>query len=202
MSLLYRYLFTAMWAAWALFWLISAAGTKQTERREPWRSRLLHILPLTVAGWLLWADRVPGYFLNERIFAWSPWTFATGVLITATGLAIAVWARVYLGRNWSGTVTIKHDHELIDTGPYAIVRHPIYTGLLLALIGSALARGQWRGLFGVLIAWVALWRKLQVEERWMEERFGTRYKSYRQRAPALVPWLKSTGRKLKDRSAS
>ncbi len=202
MSLVYRYLFTAMWSIWALYWLVSAAGTKQTERREPWRSRLWHLLPLIVAGWLIWADRVPVALLNERILPWSSWTFAAGALITATGLAIAVWARVYLGRNWSGTVTIKHDHELIDSGPYAIVRHPIYTGLLVALIGSALARGEWRGPLGVLIAWAALWRKLQVEERWMEERFGTKYKSYRGRVPALVPRLGSSGARSRDHSGA
>lgn len=193
MSLLYRYLFIALWLAWAVYWWAAAMGTKQTERREPWRSGLLHVIPLALAGWLLWADRVPGSFLNEPIFPWTPWVFGAGALITASGLLFAVWARVYLGRNWSGTVTIKEDHELIDRGPYALVRHPIYTGLLVALMGSALARGEWRGLFAVLIAWAALWRKLQVEERWMQARFGARYENYSQRVPALVPQMKSGG---------
>jgi protein-S-isoprenylcysteine O-methyltransferase Ste14 len=189
MSLLYRYLFVALWLAWAVYWWVAATGAKQTERRESWRSRLLHVIPLALAGWLLWAERVPGSFLNEPVFPWTPWVFGAGALITAAGLIVAVWARVYLGRNWSGTVTIKEDHELIDRGPYALVRHPIYTGLLVALMGSALARGEWRGLFAVLIAWAALWRKLQVEERWMRARFGARYENYCQRVPALVPQM-------------
>ncbi len=191
MALVYQYLFIVMWLAWAAYWWIAAAGTKQTERREPWRSRLLHILPLMGAGWLLWADRVPGAFLNKQIFPWTPWAFGAGALLTAAGLIFAVWARVHLGRNWSGTVTIKQDHELIDSGPYGSVRHPIYTGLLVALMGSALARGEWRGLLAVLMAWGALWQKLQVEERWMAERFSPQYECYSRRVPALVPRFKS-----------
>jgi protein-S-isoprenylcysteine O-methyltransferase Ste14 len=105
-------------------------------------------------------------------------------------MLFTVWARVYLGGNWSGIVTIKHDHELIASGPYAIVRHPIYTGLLVAFIGSAVARGEWRGVLAVLIAWMALWRKLRLEERWMAERFGQQYEAYCRRVPALVPFWK------------
>jgi protein-S-isoprenylcysteine O-methyltransferase Ste14 len=181
-----------MWLAWAAYWWVAAFGAKRVERREPWRSRLVHILPLVAAGWLLWADRLPGSFLNERIFPWAPWIFCTAVLITAIGLSFAVWARIHLGRNWSGTVTIKQEHELIGSGPYAIVRHPIYTGLLIAFIGSALGRGEWRGLLAVLIAWVALWRKLQLEERWMAERFGEQYEYYCRQVPALVPFSRAT----------
>jgi protein-S-isoprenylcysteine O-methyltransferase Ste14 len=105
-------------------------------------------------------------------------------------MLFSVWARVHLGGNWSGIVTIKHDHELIASGPYAIVRHPIYTGLLVAFIGSAMARGEWRGVLAVLIAWVALWRKLRLEERWMGERFGQQYEAYCRRVPALLPFWK------------
>ena len=196
----YRYLILFMWLVWAAYWWLAAYGAKSTDRREPPASRLLHVLPLLLSGWLLWAERVPGTFLNERLFPWAPWTFWAGALLTAAGLCFAIWARVHLGRNWSGTVTIKQDHELIVSGPYAIVRHPIYTGLLLALIGTAMARGQWRGLFAVLIAWAALWRKLRVEERWMTERFGQQYEVYSRRVPALLPFV--GGRKAAGSDAS
>jgi protein-S-isoprenylcysteine O-methyltransferase Ste14 len=190
MSLAYRYLFPAMWLSWAAYWWLTARAVKPTERLESLGSRLLHILPLVLAVWLIWAHRVPGPFLNERLFPWAPWEFWLGALFTATGLAFAVWARVHIGRNWSGTVTIKQDHELVASGPYALVRHPIYTGLLLGLIGSAFARGEWRGALAVFIAWLALWRKLRLEERWMFERFGEKYADYKRRVPALVPFLK------------
>ena len=92
-----------------------------------------------------------------------------GVAAVAAGLAFTVWARICLGRNWSGTVTLKQDHELVRTGPYRFVRHPIYTGLLVAIAGSAVVRGEWRAALALVIAFAALWRKLRLEERWLEK---------------------------------
>jgi len=190
MPLVYRFLFPSMWLSWAVYWVWASRHAKPSERRESIGSRLLHVLPLLLAVGLLWSKRIPVALLNERLFPWAPWEFWIAALITAAGLLFTVWARVYLGRNWSGVVTIKQGHELIDAGPYALVRHPIYTGLLVAFIGSAVARGEWRGLLAVLIAWAALWRKLRLEERWMTERFGEQYVAYCQRVPALVPFWK------------
>lgn len=188
MPLVYRFLFPALWLSWLVYWIWASRSAKPSERREPTGSRLLHVLPLLLAVWLLWSDRVSGAFLNERLYPWAPWEFWVAALITALGMLFTVWARVHLGGNWSGVVTIKQDHELIDTGPYALVRHPIYSGLLIAFIGSAMARGEWRGVLAVLIAWAALWRKLRFEEAWMRERFGEQYIAYCRRVPALVPF--------------
>ena len=188
LPLAHRFLFPGMWLLWALYWLWASRQAKPSERREPIASRLLHVLPLLLAVWLLWSDRVPVSFLDERFLPGATWGFWFAAVLTALGLLFAVWARVYIGRNWSGVVTIKQGHELIDTGPYALVRHPIYTGLLVAFIGSAVARGEWRGVLAVLVAWAALWRKLRLEERWMTERFGEKYVAYCGRVPALVPW--------------
>ena len=190
MPLVYRFLIPGLWLAWVAYWLWASRNAKPSERREPIGSRLLHVLPLLLAVGLLWSDRVPVAFLNTKLFPWAPWQFWLGALVTALGLRFTVWARVYLGRNWSGVVTIKQDHELIDTGPYALVRHPIYTGLLVAFVGSAVVRGEWRGVLAVLIAWAALWRKLRLEERWMIDRFGERYAAYCKRVPALIPFLR------------
>ncbi len=104
-------------------------------------------------------------------------------------MLFTVWARLHLGRNWSGTVTIKDGHELITSGPYALVRHPIYTGLLLAMLGSALALGDWRGVAAFALAAGALWRKLRVEESWMQQQFGDAYQAYSQRVAALIPFV-------------
>ena len=94
-----------------------------------------------------------------------------------------------LGRNWSGIVTVKQDHELVRSGPYRWVRHPIYTGLLIAFVGTAISRGEWRGVLAVLIVFAALWRKLQLEERWMIETFGDAYLRYRAEVRALIPFV-------------
>ncbi|MDB5396866.1 MAG: hypothetical protein JWM91_4372 [Rhodospirillales bacterium] len=105
------------------------------------------------------------------------------------GLGFSIRARRYLGRNWSGTITLKEDHELIRTGPCGWVRHPIYTGLLLAFVGSAAALGQWRGLAAVGLAIVAFLLKIRLEERWMIEAFGDTYRLYRSEVRALIPFV-------------
>ena len=140
--------------------------------------------------WLLWirGDAEDGW-LFQRFLTRSVTLFWIGTAITAAALSFSAWARMHLGRNWSATVTVKQDHELIRTGPYAIVRHPIYTGVLFGFIGTALAIGQWRGVLAVVIVFVAFWRKLRLEERWMSETFGEEYRRYRARTRALVPFL-------------
>ena len=117
---------------------------------------------------------------------WRVWG-AIGAAVNLAGLLFTVWARIHLGRNWSGTVTLKQDHELITSGPYAWVRHPIYTGLLLGFVGLAIARGEWRSILAVVIIALAFWRKLRIEESWMLEQFGDAYRSYRRRVAALIP---------------
>jgi protein-S-isoprenylcysteine O-methyltransferase Ste14 len=186
----YRYLVPGLWIAWFLYWRISASGVKAARRHESPASRAAHLVPLLIAGLLLWVTPIPGGgVLFERFMPHTYFTYWTGTLILALGLAFSVWARTYLGRNWSATVTVKEDHELIRGGPYAGVRHPIYTGLLLGFIGTAIVRGEWRGVLAVLIAFVALWRKLRLEERWMSETFGEQYRLYREHTAALIPYL-------------
>jgi protein-S-isoprenylcysteine O-methyltransferase Ste14 len=163
MPLIYRYLFPAMWLAWAAYWWVLSRNVKATTRHEPIGSRLLHILPLMLAVLLLWIPSIPIPVLGDRLLPPAAWTIWSGAVLTASGLLFTVWARMHIGTNWSGIVTIKQGHELVTTGPYALVRHPIYSGLLLAFIGSAMARGEWRGVLAVLIAFLALWRKLRLE---------------------------------------
>jgi protein-S-isoprenylcysteine O-methyltransferase Ste14 len=189
MALLYRYLFPAMWLSWATYWWAVSRQVKVTARREPLVSRLLHIIPLVLAALLLLVPRPLLGVLGELLLPQGAWPFWTGSALTATGLLFAVWARRRLGRNWSGSVTIKQDHELITNGPYAIVRHPIYTGLLLAFVGSAIVLGDWRGILAVALVFLALWRKLRLEERWLRDQFGESFQVYRRRVAALVPFV-------------
>lgn len=185
-------LIPAMWAAWLAYWWIASRDVKQTARREPIASRLAHIVPLVFAGWLLGRSAtgtplVP--WLYERFVPYSEGVYLAGALATLAGLLFTVWARLTLGRNWSGIVTVKKEHQLITTGPYRWVRHPIYTGLLLAFLGSALARGEWRGLVATVIVLAAFWRKLRLEEQWMREMFPDAYEAYAKRVAPLVPFL-------------
>jgi protein-S-isoprenylcysteine O-methyltransferase Ste14 len=108
--------------------------------------------------------------------------------LVAAGLGFAVWARFHIGRNWSGRVVVKRDHVLVRSGPYAIVRHPIYAGLLAALAGTALAIGEWRGLLAAALALCGFLRRIGVEERRMSATFAD-YEAYRRITPALIPRL-------------
>lgn len=187
MDAFYRSLIPALWLIWCLYWFVAARDAKATARAESAASRLSHVLPLVFAGWLIGARRVPVAALQQPIVANHAAAYAVGLVLVAAGLGFSIWARRWLGRNWSGIVTLKQEHELVRGGPYRWVRHPIYTGLLLAFAGSALARDEWRGALAVAIAWLALWRKLRIEEGFMIERFGDAYRRFRREVPALVP---------------
>jgi protein-S-isoprenylcysteine O-methyltransferase Ste14 len=179
-----------LWFAWGAYWMASAVSNKSTRRRESPASRLLHIVPLTLGGMLLaWYD-MPGAWLAQRLWGRSLTAWWVGFALLGAGLAFSVWARVHLGRNWSGSVTVKEGHELIRSGPYAYVRHPIYTGLLAAVLGTAIASGSVRAALGFLIIAAALLRKLRVEEGFMRETFPGEYERYSAALPALVPFTR------------
>jgi protein-S-isoprenylcysteine O-methyltransferase Ste14 len=185
-----RLLITLLWLAWALYWIVSAVNSKTTRRRESPGSRLAHVVPLIVGGVLLAWHTPPWPALNMRLWPHSRAAYWLGVALLVAGLAFTVWARLHLGRNWSGTVTVKEGHELIRSGPYRYVRHPIYTGVLAAVLGTAIASGTLRGLLGVVIIAVALLRKLRIEERFMRETFPDEYQRYSAQTPALIPFTK------------
>lgn len=185
----YLVFFTTVWCAWLLTWLVLSRNVKDTVRRQATLPRLLNSALLFCAALLLWAIHIPVPALTARFLPASQaqlWA-AVGAALTLVGLLFTVWARVYLGRNWSGVVTLKADHELITGGPYALVRHPIYTGLLLAFIGTALAIGEWRGVLSVALALVAIVHRIFVEESFMRQQFGAAYDHYALRVRALVP---------------
>ena len=188
--LLYRHIVLALWCVWGVWWLASAARTKLTRRRESLGSRLAHVLPLTLGGALL-AWHVPWAPLAQRLWSQSLPAYGAGVMLLAAGLAFAIWARVHLGRNWSGTVTVKEEHELIRSGPYAYVRHPIYTGVLAAALGTAIASGTVCAAGGVAVIAAALMRKIRIEERFLGETFPAEYPRYRAEVPALIPYTRA-----------
>ncbi len=185
----YEAFFPAVWTIFLLYWQIKAAGNKATQRLEPAFSRMLRALTFMVAIVLLSTPRIPLPWLYVQLWPSGYWAFWVGAAVTVAGLLFAVWARAHLGRNWSRSVTIKQDHELITTGPYAVARHPIYTGILAGFVGTVIALGQVRGVIAFVLVFLVIWAKLRMEERWMRSQFGETYAAYAGRTAALVPYL-------------
>jgi protein-S-isoprenylcysteine O-methyltransferase Ste14 len=134
-----------LWEFLWLVWLIAWLRTKPTQERASFGSRVLYGLPVLLAFYLMFGENIRLRWLSTAIVPRSPFVNAVAVTLTALGIAFAIWARFYIGQNWSSAVSIKVGHQLIRTGPYAWVRHPIYSGLLLAMIGTAIARRASRG---------------------------------------------------------
>jgi protein-S-isoprenylcysteine O-methyltransferase Ste14 len=185
----YEAFFPVLWVIFLLYWQIKAVNTKSTQRLEPAASRLLRVFIFLIAIVLLMTTRIPLPWLYLQLWPTGLWPFWLGAAITIAGLLFAVWARQHLGSNWSRSVTIKQGHELITTGPYGVVRHPIYTGILAGFLGSAIALSQVRGLIAFALIFLAIWIKFRMEEKWMRAQFGETYAAYARHTAALVPFL-------------
>jgi protein-S-isoprenylcysteine O-methyltransferase Ste14 len=175
-----------LWVLFCLYWVVSALNGKKTKRRESWVQRMAYVLPLLAAFYLLLHYGGPTW-LGTRFVPDTPSVQWLGVVIMAAGVAIAFWARFHLGANWSGVVTLKQDHELIRTGPYRTIRHPIYTGILLAFLGNAVEVGQVRGLLGLLIIWLSFYVKARREESFLVQEFGPRFDEHAQHTGMFLP---------------
>jgi protein-S-isoprenylcysteine O-methyltransferase Ste14 len=185
----YDFFFPVLWIAFLVYWQIKAFGTKTTQRIEPIASRILRVVIFMAAIILLSTTRIPLPWLYLEPWPQGFWPFWLGAAVMVAGLLFAIWAREHLGSNWSRSVTIKQGHELIKTGPYAVVRHPIYTGILAGFLGTAIALSQVRGLIAFVLIFLALWLKLRMEEQWMRSQFGETYAAYTHHTAALVPYL-------------
>lgn len=181
-----RHLIPALWALWVAIWLATALSAKPTRWREPPGTAALNRLPVLVGALMLLAPQVLPVALRQRFIS-GPDAPALGTIFVAAGLAFSLWARWHLGRNWSGTVTVKEDHTLIESGPYRWLRHPIYTGMLVGLLGTALAIGAPYGFIGTALILVGFIVKLRVEEERMRATFPGAYDRYSARTARLIP---------------
>jgi protein-S-isoprenylcysteine O-methyltransferase Ste14 len=182
-------LLLSIWIGLGLFWLAGTAFTKRTARAQPVGARLLHLAFVLPGYLLLVSNRLAIGWLGERFVPAAPWAAIAGLAVTIAGCLLAAWARLTLGANWSGRVTLKEGHELITTGPYALARHPIYTGLITAAGGTALAIGEWRGMVGVALVAFAFLTKIRQEEPLMLQAFPDAYPEYRRRVKKLIPGI-------------
>jgi len=177
-----------LWLTWILYWWISARDVKTTRWREPLKSQLLHRAPLLIGALLFAVPRWAPRALKARFLPPGNLPWLLGTILVAAGLGFSVWARRHLGRNWSAEVVVKEGHALVRTGPYRYLRHPIYTGLLVAFLGTAITIGEWRGLVASLVMLVSLGIKSRAEEARMRETFPE-YAQYQRESAAIVPFI-------------
>lgn len=180
---------STVWLVWLVLWIIAARFTAKTVARQPISGRVAHSVLLGSGAFLLFVHPARLGLLTSpfvRAPGWIPWA---GLILVALGLGWSVWARAHLGRLWSGTVTLKADHTIVRTGPYAITRHPIYTGLLLAFVGSTIVNGTILGAAGLVLLVLGLLVKIRQEEHLLIGHFGNAYGAYQHEVPALVPRL-------------
>jgi protein-S-isoprenylcysteine O-methyltransferase Ste14 len=177
-----------LWAVFWISWLLAAAWSAKSERRVGIKGQLAYRIVL-IAGALALLPRSHGYqgpLRLWRVTLEEAWICAAAL---ALGLAFSWWARIHLGALWSGWITRKADHRVIDTGPYALVRHPIYTGILLGVYATAAAKGTIPGVLGALLVTLGLWMKARLEERWLHQELDPgAYEDYRRRVPMLIPF--------------
>jgi protein-S-isoprenylcysteine O-methyltransferase Ste14 len=179
-----RYLIPGLWAVWIVGWLAVAWNVKRNQWREPRRIAVWNRVPVLLGIAVLILPHLVPAALNRRFF---PAPFV-GLVLVVAGLLFAAWARWHLGRNWSGEVTVKIGHTLIQSGPYRLVRHPIYSGIVLALVGTALATGAARGFIATVLIFIGFIVKLQIEEARMRDTFPE-YADYCRHTARLIPGL-------------
>jgi protein-S-isoprenylcysteine O-methyltransferase Ste14 len=182
-----RALIWVLWMGWAAYWIFAARDTAANQRTESWRTGASYRIPLACGILLLVSSKPSGTLRGFLLWPPSVLGLTLGLSLIAAGLSIAVWARRYLGKYWSGRITLKIDHRIIQTGPYAWVRHPIYSGLLLALFGTVISVGTVQSCVGFAFIVFSIVRKLMLEEKWMCAHFGAEYELYRRRVRALIP---------------
>lgn len=176
----------ALWILFIGYWSAAASKAAPTKSSESASSRQLHQL-LMYGSLVLAFFRVPG--LGQRWLPAASYIVPIGLAIQVSSIILAVWARRHLGRNWSGAITAKVDHQLVRTGPYRLVRHPIYSAMLGMFLGTAVVSGEWHGLLAVVIMGAAYWRKIRLEEQNLRNIFGAEYDDYCRKSWALIPGL-------------
>jgi len=180
---------SACWILFAVIWLLAAFATKQSVYRESRVQRMRYVIPILLSGFLLAKGHRLSDPLNHRVIPHVEALAWTGVVLCVAGLAFCIWARFTLGRNWSGVVTLKRGHELITSGPYALVRHPIYTGLLTMFVATVIVLGHVAGIIALPFVFMSLWIKLRYEEKLMLKQFPNEYTAYQRRVKRIIPFI-------------
>jgi protein-S-isoprenylcysteine O-methyltransferase Ste14 len=177
------------WIVFAVYWLAAALRTNRAKKREPAGEWLLRFV-LMGSAFILLSQADPRWGrLNDRFIPHIPWVRGLGAALACLGIAFAIWARSHIGRYWSGSVSLRAEHQLIRTGPYSRIRHPIYTGILVAIAGTVLAIGRYRGLVAFAIILVGYIWKSKREEKLLASEFGPAFEEHKRLTGFFLPRL-------------
>ena len=177
------------WGVFFVVWVLAALFTKRTVYHESAARRLRYIIPIALGCYLVFRGYRFGSPFNTHFIPQTDAVLVTAAILCLCGLLFCLWARAILGRNWSGSVTLKENHELIVRGPYRLVRHPIYTGLLAMVVATVIQQGHIAGMIGLILVFVSLWIKSSHEEEVMRKQFPNQYPAYRERVKRIIPFI-------------
>jgi protein-S-isoprenylcysteine O-methyltransferase Ste14 len=175
------------WIVLAVYWAVSALSQKSTKKEEHFIERLRHVVPMMVAVLLLSQSDASYGWLDLRFAPENGTLSLLGLVLAGGRVAFAVWARWHLGRNWSAAVSIREQHDLIRTGPYRAVRHPIYTGLLLTIMGTVLIVGELRALLALAIVLASFYLKARKEDAWLAREFSETLEGHAKQTSMFLP---------------
>jgi protein-S-isoprenylcysteine O-methyltransferase Ste14 len=178
-----------LWLALGAYWLVSAPTAREKKSREPAEVYLPHTAMMVASCALLFSDETGVGFLGRRFIARSLAATTVGIVIMLAGVLFAIWARRHLGENWSARPEIRVGHELVRSGPYKYVRHPIYSGILLGMSGTAIYVGKWRAMVAVILVWLLFRAKAGREEARLAKEFGLVYEEQKRKTGFLFPRL-------------
>lgn len=189
-------LIEAAWIVFFVYWFVAGLSVKKMARNEPRAQLWTRIIVMLAAFYLILDDDARFGVLNRRFVPATQAFFDAGAGLTVLGLGFAIWARYHLGKYWSGTVALREGHELIRSGPYSRIRHPIYTGMLVAVFGGALAVGRYRALAGFVLVLLGFVWKSRREEHLLAGAFGDKFKEHRRQTGFFLPRFLSVPRTL------
>jgi protein-S-isoprenylcysteine O-methyltransferase Ste14 len=182
-------LLALIWLAWVVSWVVASFWSGRTKTHVPTVSSLAYRIPILLGAILFmpWTGRALGETPLYRLGGAGISVFAVLVLL---GISFTWWGRIHLGRFWSNAITHKEDHKVVDTGPYGMVRHPIYTGLIFAILATGIAIGTWTAILGAICISFGQWQKARMEEGFLTAELGPEaYGPYCARVPMIVPFL-------------
>ena len=183
-------LLALIWLAWVVSWFVASFWSGRTRSHVRTRDSWAYQLPILLGAILLlpWSAKALGD--TPLYHPGNPGTYALAV-VALLGISFTWWARIHLGQFWSNAITHKEDHRIIDTGPYGMVRHPIYTGLIVAILATGVAVATWTALLGALLISLGQWQKARMEEKFLSAELGaTAYGAYCRRVPMIVPLMR------------